>query len=110
MISDMQVLFGGEVNVSRMPLAKAQALTNQFTTHYNHAVPFDEDALEVIWNHCRGPRCAAERRKIEGRLGIQEGGPLAFPAMKPGGATGSPTSPLESSPTTLDSSPEPEYN
>jgi hypothetical protein len=110
MISDMQVLFGGEVNVSRMPLAKAQALTNQFTTHYSHAVPFDEGALEVIWNHCRGPRCAAERRKIEGRLGMQEGGPSAFPAMKQGGETDFPTSPLESSPTTLDSSPEPEYN
>ncbi|MBW2691995.1 MAG: fused MFS/spermidine synthase [Deltaproteobacteria bacterium] len=110
MISDMQVFFGGEFNVSKMPLAKAQALTSQFTTHYNHAVPFDEGVLETIWNHCRGPRCSAERRKIEGILGMREGGPSAFPAVKQGDATDYPASPLESSPTTLDSSPEPEYN
>ncbi len=85
-------------------------MTNRFMLHYNQVVPFDEGVLETIWNRCRGPRCAAARRMIEGNLGMQEDGFLDFPAIEQGGATRHPAAPLESSPATRDFSPEPESN
>jgi len=73
-------------------------------------VPFDEAVLDAIWNRCRGPRCAAARRETEERLGMQEDGSWAFPAMKPGDATRYPASPLETSPTPPALSPETDSN
>jgi predicted membrane-bound spermidine synthase len=109
-ISDARALFGGKVNASKLPLARIQALTNRFTKHYNHVIPFDEGVLEAIWNHCRGPGCEEARRQAEGRLGMQEGGSWAFPAPEQGGATRHLTPPLESSPATPGLSPGAEFD
>jgi hypothetical protein len=79
-IHEMQLLFGGEFNDTRLTVEKAQQLTNRFFTHFNHAVPFDVSVIETIWNHCRGPRCAEARRKVNEKLRTQVGGLLVFPA------------------------------
>ena len=47
-IDDLQVFFGEEPNASALFLAQARALTGRFAKHYNHAVPFDRDAIEAI--------------------------------------------------------------
>jgi predicted membrane-bound spermidine synthase len=107
-IDDMQVLFEGKFNASTLPLAEAQALTDRFAKHYNHAVPFGEDVIEAIWNRCRDLRCGTARRKAEARLGMLEDGSRAFPALEQGGAGGYLTTSPESSPTTLGRSPGPE--
>jgi SAM-dependent methyltransferase len=78
-IHEMQLLFGGEFNDTRLTVEKAQQLTNRFFTHFNHAVPFDVGVIETIWNHCRGPRCAEARRKVNEKLRTQLGGILVFP-------------------------------
>jgi predicted membrane-bound spermidine synthase len=105
-IRDVQVLFDGKFNTSKLSLAKAGKMTNRFSTHFNHAVPFDLDVLEAIWDRCHGRGCAAARREVEGKLKMQAGGTSAFPAMKPGGATQYPATPPESTTATPDTSPE----
>jgi hypothetical protein len=102
----VQVLFDGKFNTSKLSLAKAGKMTNRFSTHFNHAVPFDLDVLEAIWDRCHGRGCAAARREVEGKLKMQAGGTSAFPAMKPGGATQYPATPPESTTATPDTSPE----
>jgi hypothetical protein len=62
-----------------LTVEKAQQLTNRFFTRFNHAVPFDVDVIETIWNHCRGPRCAEARRAVNEKLRSQVGGILVFP-------------------------------
>jgi hypothetical protein len=109
-ISDARVLFGGEFSASMLPLARAQTLTDRFTKHYNHVVPFDEGVIEAIWNRCRGPGCEEARHQAEGRLGMHEDGSWAFPALEQGGATRHLTPPLESSPATRGLSPGPEFD
>ncbi|MFV1978045.1 MAG: spermidine synthase [Myxococcota bacterium] len=109
-IRDMQVYFDGQFKTSKLPFARVGKLTNRYSTHFSHAIPFYPGFLEAIWNRCHGPGCAAARREVERKLKMQARGISAFPAMKPGGATQNPTTPLESSPTTLGRSPEPESN
>jgi hypothetical protein len=109
-IDDLQVFFGGKFNASALSLAQAWALTDRFAKHYNHAVPFDGDAIEAIWDRCRDLRCGTARRKAEGML---EDGSWTFSAAKQRGAkvpTGYVTRSLEPSPATPDLSPEPEFD
>jgi hypothetical protein len=109
-ISEMQILFSGQFKASRLPLERTRALTNRFTTHYNHAVPFDEGVLDDIWNRCRDLRCDSARRKFEGRLGMLEDGAWDFPETERAGATRYETPPLETSPTTAGLSPGSEFD
>jgi spermidine synthase len=109
-IDDLRFLFGGEINDTKLTVGEAQELTNRFSTHFNHAVPFDIGVIETIWNRCRGPRCAEARRKVNEKLRAQGGGILAFPAGRREGATQHLASPLESNPTTPGPSPGPESN
>jgi hypothetical protein len=93
-----------------LSLAQAQALTDRFAKHYNHAVPFDGDAIEAIWDRCRDLRCGTARRKAEGML---EDGSWTFSAAKQRGAKvpmGNVTRSLEPSPAAPDLSPEPEFD
>ena len=81
-----------------------------FAEHYNHAVPFDGDAIEAIWDRCRDLRCGTARRKAEGML---EDGSWTFSATGLRGAKvpmGSVIRSLEPSPATPDLSPEPEFD
>jgi SAM-dependent methyltransferase len=109
-IDEIQTFFGGKSNTSPLPLAEAEALTDRFIKHYSHAVPFDTDVIEDIWNRCRDLRCGTARRKAEAKLGMLEDGSRAFPAMEQGGASGYPTASPESSPATLNRSPGPEFD
>jgi hypothetical protein len=90
-----------------LSLAQARALTDRFAKHYNHAVPFDGDAIKAIWDRCRDLRCATARRKAEGML---EDGSWTFSTAQQRGAkvpTGHVTRSPEPSPATPDLSPEP---
>jgi hypothetical protein len=109
-IDELQVFFGGKFNASSLSLAQAQALTDRFAKHYNHAVPFDGDALETIWDRCSDLRCGTARRKAKRML---EDGSWTFSAAKQRGAkvpTGNVTHSLEPSPATPDLSPEPDLD
>jgi hypothetical protein len=91
-----------------LSLAQARALTDRFATHYNHAVPFDGDALNAIWDRCRDLRCATARREAEGML---EDGSWILPGTERRSAkvpTGNVTRSPEPSPATPDLPPEPE--
>jgi predicted membrane-bound spermidine synthase len=105
-IKSARILFGEELVASNYPVAKARALTNQFTKHYNHVAPFDERVLEVAWNRCRGPGCEEARREAQEALGMLDGGSPAFRGLLQGGAPQSLAPPLETSPTTLGISPD----
>ncbi|MBW2578707.1 MAG: fused MFS/spermidine synthase, partial [Deltaproteobacteria bacterium] len=107
-IDDLQIFFGGKTKSSALSLAQAQALTDRFAKHYNHAVPFDGDAIDAIWDRCRDLRCGTARREAEGML---EDGSWTFSRAKQRGAkvpTGNVTHSLEPSPEAPDLSPEPE--
>jgi hypothetical protein len=106
----VRVLFDGKLGASGSPAKRARDITNRYTKYYNHVIPFDEGVLEEAWNRCRGPSCAAGRHAVEQMLGMQAGGSGTFPAMKHGDETRYPASPLDSSPTKLDLSPEPEFD
>jgi hypothetical protein len=108
-IRDMKVLFEGNINTTKLGFEKVRSLTNLYTTHYNHAVPFDEDVLEAIWNRCHGQRCARGRHTVE-RIWRQEGAPAALPAMDQEGATRYMASPPEPNHLTLDPSSKAESN
>jgi hypothetical protein len=76
----------------------------------SHAVSFDGDAINAIWDRCRDLRCGTARREAEGML---EDGSWTFSATELRGAkvpTGNVTSSLEPSPATPDLSPEPEFD
>jgi hypothetical protein len=103
----MQVFFGEKLNASRLSLSRARELTSRFATHYNHAVPFDEGALDDIWNRCHDLRCGTARSQAEEML---KSGSWAFPAVEQNGETGYPTPPLEANPATPSLSPEPEFD
>jgi spermidine synthase len=109
-IKGARVLFGEELVARSYPVAKARALTNRFTKHYNHAAPFDERVLEVAWSRCRGPGCEEARREAQEALGMLDGGSPAFTGLWHGDAPQSLAPPLETSPTTLGISPEPGSN
>jgi hypothetical protein len=109
-IEDVQAFFEGKFDTGTLPLAEAQALTDRFTAHYSHAVPFDVNVLDAIWDRCRDLRCGTARRKVEQKLGMLEDGSRALPARERGGARGYPTPPPESSPATPGLSPEPELD
>jgi hypothetical protein len=108
-IIDMKVLFEGNVNTTKLGFKKVRSLTNLYTTHYNHAVPFDEDVLEAIWNRCHGQRCARARRTVE-RIWHQQGAPSALPAMDQEDAGRYMASPPEPNRSTLGSSAKSESN
>jgi hypothetical protein len=103
----VRVLFEGKFNTSALSLAQAWALTNRFAKHYNHAVPFDTDVFDEIWNRCRDLRCGTARRKAEGML---KDGSWIFTEAKQRGARGSVAPSPEPSPATPDLSPEPEVD
>jgi spermidine synthase len=109
-IGGVRVLFAGEFAGSKLPLAQARVLTNRYTKHYNHAAPFDEGVLEEIWSRCRGPACEEARRRVQGELGMSDGGSWTSPEMGPGEAPRFPPPLLESSPTTLGATPGSESN
>ena len=109
-IDDLQVFFGGKFKAAALSLAQARALTDRFAKYYNHAVPFDGDTIEAIWDRCRDLRCGTARREAEGML---EDGSWTFSAAKRRGAkvpTGYVTRLPELSPATPDLSPEPEFD
>jgi len=93
-IRDMKVLFEENINTTKLGFEKVRSLTNLYTTHYNHAVPFNENVLEAIWNRCHGPRCTRARRTVE-RIWRQQGAPSALPAMDQKGAARYMASPPE---------------
>jgi SAM-dependent methyltransferase len=101
-----RAFFDGKLAAARFTAKKATAMTHQFMTYYNHVVPFNQDVLEVIWNRCRGPRCASARREVASELGMQEDGFRDFLTTKRGGATRHLASPPETSPATLSPNPE----
>jgi len=101
-----RAFFDGKLATNRFTAEKATAMTDQFITYYNHVIPFDVGVLEMIWNRCRGPRCASARREAERELGMQEDGFGDFPTPKRGGATRHLASPPETSPATLSPNPE----
>jgi predicted membrane-bound spermidine synthase len=112
-IADIRTFFDGKIDDSAIRLKRAERLTDRFTMHYHHAAPFDERALEAIWNRCRGPGCQEMRRQVRGALGPHDGGSGAFPrltvqGMKRGGARRLQARPLETGATTRDATPEPE--
>ena len=98
--SGIWVLFEGNINTTKLGFDKVRSLTNLYTTHYNHALPFDEDVLEAIWNRCHGQRCARARRTVE-RIWRQQGVPSALSAMDQEGAAQFMASPPEPNRSTL---------
>ena len=133
LISDLQRLFDGRFGASALPYARVRELVTLYATHYNHAIPFDEDVLDDIWSRCQDLRCGTTRRQVERMLeeGSLDLAPIAEKSVvtrvrrstRDAGATtpdgtstrdASPTTPDGRSPwgasrTTPDSSPEPEF-
>jgi hypothetical protein len=106
-IGDVQRLFDRKFSASRLPYARVRNLANLYATYYNHAVPFDEDALDDIWSRCHDLRCGTTRRKVERML--EEGSWDLPPIAERGVVTRTRRSPRDASPTTPDLSPEPEF-
>ena len=67
-IGDVQRLFDGKFSASSLPYARVRDLVKLYATHYNHAVPFDDDVLDDIWSRCHDLRCGTTRRKVERML------------------------------------------
>jgi hypothetical protein len=53
--------------------AEAEHLTERFRRHYHHAVPFNRDRLDEIWDRCRGADCEERRIRAEAEAGIPHG-------------------------------------
>jgi spermidine synthase len=107
-IGAVRAFFGPEIELSDLRLKRAERLTDRFTLHFNHAVPFDEQVLEAIWNRCRGSGCQETRRQVRESLGLPVAG--ALHGLKQAGAPRFQPRPLETSPTTTGAFPEPESN
>jgi hypothetical protein len=105
-IGDVQRLFDRKFGASTLPYARARELVRLYATHYNHAVPFDEDVLDDIWSRCQDLRCGTTRRKVERML--EEGSWDLPPIAEKSVVTRVRRSPRDASPTTPDLSPEPE--
>jgi spermidine synthase len=105
-IGDVQRLFDKQFGSSKLPYARVRELVRLYATHYNHAVPFDEDVLDDIWNRCQDLRCGSTRRKVEQMLkeGSWDLAPIAEKSVVPRVRRSS----RDESPTTPDLSPEPE--
>jgi hypothetical protein len=73
-IEQLRVLFSGRIPAvdPKASLARAEALTNRFAAHYNHAIPFDRRVLDVAWRSCRGEACAERRRRALQRFRARE--------------------------------------
>ncbi len=51
-------------------IEEAQALTNRYAIHYQHAVPFDRRVLDDAWRRCNGERCEMQRQAVMAELGM----------------------------------------
>jgi hypothetical protein len=69
-------LFGDGSLPGPVSPARARRATEQFGLHYYHAIPFDREALEATWQHCRTPDCWPARREARALLGepVEDGG------------------------------------
>ena len=105
-IGDVQRLFDKKFGASTLQYTRVRELVRLYATHYNHAVPFDEDALDDIWSRCRDLRCGTTRRKVEKML--EEGSWDLAPIAEKNVVTRVRRSPQDQSPTTPAPSPEPE--
>jgi spermidine synthase len=105
-ISDVQRLFDRTFGASTLPYARVRELVRLYATHYNHAVPFDEDVLDDIWSRCKDLRCGTTRRKVERML--EEGSWDLDPIAEKSVVARARKRPRDASPTTPDPSPEPE--
>ncbi|MCH7576703.1 MAG: fused MFS/spermidine synthase [Chloroflexi bacterium] len=105
-IGDVQRLFDRKFGASTLPYARVWELVSLYATHYNHAVPFDEDVLDDIWSRCQDLRCGTARRKVERML--EEGSWDLPPIAEKNAVTRVRRSPRDASPTTPDLSPESE--
>jgi len=118
-ISDVQRLFDRKFGASTLPYVRVRELLRLYATHYNHAIPFDEDVLDDIWSRCHDLRCGTTRRQVERML---EEGSWDLPPIAEKSVTrvrrpprnASPTtpdgrSPRDASPTAPDLSPEREF-
>ncbi|MBW2716564.1 MAG: hypothetical protein JRD03_10830, partial [Deltaproteobacteria bacterium] len=106
-IDELQAFFGGEVKEPALSFSQTQALTDRFARHFNHAVPFDEDAIDAIWDRCRDLRCGTARREAERML---EDGSWNFAASEQRDAKGYLTRSLDPGRAKRDLSPESELS
>jgi hypothetical protein len=106
-IDELQVFFGGEVNEPALSFSQTQALTDLFARHFNHAIPFDLDAFDAIWDRCRDLRCGTARREAERKL---EDGSWNLSASDQRDAKGYLTRSLDPGPAKRDLSPESELS
>jgi len=106
-IDELQVFFGGEFKEPALSFSQAQALTDRFARHFNHAVPFDEDAIDAIWDRCRDLRCGTARREVQRTL---EDGSWNFSASEQRDAKGYLTRSLDPGRAKRDRSPETELS
>ncbi len=106
-IGDVQRLFDRKFGASTLPYPRVRELVRLYATHYNHAVPFDEDVLDDIWTRCQDLRCGTTRRRIERML--KEGSWDLPPIAERSAVTRVRKSSRDASPTTPEPSPEPEF-
>jgi hypothetical protein len=50
-------------------VGRAEQITRRYLEHYDYAVPFDRQKLEIVWSRCQGDTCEEGRRLAEERLG-----------------------------------------
>ena len=106
-IGDLQRLFDRKFDASTLPYAMVRELVRLYATHYNHAIPFDEDVLDDIWSRCQDLRCGTTRRQVERML--EEGSLDLAPTRERSIVTRGQRSPPDASPATPAPSPAPEF-
>jgi len=105
-LGGIRAFYDPEPDVPGVRLKRAERLTDRFTAHFNHAVPFDVRVLEAIWKHCRGQGCREGRRDVLEALGLPVDGSGPEPRRRRARAarlrSPQPASPDATTETTLD--------
>jgi hypothetical protein len=66
-IARVASLFAGDVPPALQqgdPLRRAQRITNQFSSSYVHAIPFERSLLRAAWDRCDGDGAAGEACRV----------------------------------------------